>query len=172
MDKKLETCLVFGNGAVVVTNAKGEQVPELSTFVQNLLVEKFTSLGYDIHGLEIHLPNLTVVRPDHPVKLPVKNSHEAAGADPSIASRVSLCVSERTPEELALGWLRYEAVRKMNPRQFGEVCRRNLGGEFFDGIVTEAVLGVVPATKPDEEVKRGPAPGQAEWDSPFRMLGK
>ena len=57
---------------------------------------------------------------------------------------VRLCVFNHSAEELALGWLRYEAVRKMNPRQFGEMCKRNLGGEFFDDIVTEAVLGFTP----------------------------
>jgi hypothetical protein len=52
---------------------------------------------------------------------------------------VGMIVLNHTPEELALGWLRYEAVRKMHPRHFGELCRRNLGGEFFDDLVTEAV---------------------------------
>jgi hypothetical protein len=53
---------------------------------------------------------------------------------------VRLCVANHTPEELALGWLRYEALRRVNPRIFAEMNRRNLAGEFFDDIVTEALL--------------------------------
>lgn len=46
------------------------------------------------------------------------------------------CVNDNTPEELALGWLRYEALRRLNPRQFAELHRRNLAGERFDDLVT------------------------------------
>ena len=53
---------------------------------------------------------------------------------------VRRCVANHTPEELALGWLRYEALRRVNPRIFAEMNRRNLAGEFFDDIVTEALL--------------------------------
>jgi len=53
---------------------------------------------------------------------------------------VRLCVANHTPEELAFGWLRYEALRRVNPRIFAEMNRRNLAGEFFDDIVTEALL--------------------------------
>lgn len=41
---------------------------------------------------------------------------------------IRLAVKNHTPEELALGWLRYEAVRK-----------RNLSGEDFDGMA-DAVM--------------------------------
>jgi hypothetical protein len=53
---------------------------------------------------------------------------------------VRLCVANHTPEELALGWLRYEALRRVNPRIFAEMNRRNLAGEFFDDLVDEALL--------------------------------
>jgi hypothetical protein len=53
---------------------------------------------------------------------------------------VWLCVENHTPEELALGWLRYEALRRVPPRIFAEMNRRNLAGELFDDIVTEALL--------------------------------
>jgi hypothetical protein len=53
---------------------------------------------------------------------------------------VRLCVANHTPKELALGWLRYEVLRRVNPRIFAEMNRRNLAGEFFDDIVTEALL--------------------------------
>jgi hypothetical protein len=74
----------------------------------------------------------------------MKTTQNYADSSGSLDRLVRLCVANRTPEELALGWLRYEAVRKMNPRQFGEMCKRNLGGEFFDDLVTEAVLGFKP----------------------------
>lgn len=46
---------------------------------------------------------------------------------------------ERNSEELALGWLRYEAIRKLNPRQFGEIHARNIAGEHFDTMIDELV---------------------------------
>ena len=61
-------------------------------------------------------------------------------ASGSLARLVRLCVANHTPEELALGWLRYEALRRVNPRIFSEMNSRNMSGEFFDDIVTEALL--------------------------------
>ena len=61
-------------------------------------------------------------------------------ASGSLDRLVRLCVANHTPEELALGWLRYEALRRANPRIFSEMNRRNMSGEFFDDIVTEALL--------------------------------
>jgi hypothetical protein len=61
-------------------------------------------------------------------------------ASGSLDRLVRLCVANHTPKELALGWLRYEALRRVNPRIFAEMNRRNLAGEFFDDIVTEALL--------------------------------
>lgn len=58
----------------------------------------------------------------------------------SLDRLVRLCVANHTPEEMALGWLRYECVRKMNARQFGEICKWNLSGEFFDDLITSAML--------------------------------
>lgn len=52
---------------------------------------------------------------------------------------VRLVVSNHTPEELALGYLRYEAVRRMSPRTFGELHKLNLSGRFFDDLVDEAL---------------------------------
>ena len=45
--------------------------------------------------------------------------------------------NERNPTELAMGWLRYEAIRKLNPRQFDELYRRNIAGENFDTMVDQ-----------------------------------
>lgn len=58
----------------------------------------------------------------------------------SLDRLVRLCVANHTPEELALGWLRYEALRRVSPRIFAAITRRNLGGECFDDIVTEALM--------------------------------
>lgn len=38
-----------------------------------------------------------------------------------IERAVKECVLAHTPEELALGFLRYECVRKLNPRQYAEL---------------------------------------------------
>ena len=70
----------------------------------------------------------------------MKNTQNSAASSGSLDRLVRLCVANHTPEELALGWLRYEALRRVNPRIFAEMNRRNLAGEFFDDIVTEALL--------------------------------
>ena len=42
----------------------------------------------------------------------------------------------RSKSELALGWLRYECVRKLNARQFSELCKRNLTERIaFDDLI-------------------------------------
>ena len=46
---------------------------------------------------------------------------------------------KKSPRELALVFLRYEALRKLNPRQFTELHKRNLAGEFFDEMVDKLV---------------------------------
>jgi hypothetical protein len=45
--------------------------------------------------------------------------------------------NEKSLTEVARGWLRYEAIRKLNPRQFDELYRRNLAGENFDAMVDQ-----------------------------------
>lgn len=46
----------------------------------------------------------------------------------------------RDASELARGYVRYEALRKLNPREFAELNRRNLAGERFDDLVDELVV--------------------------------
>ena len=53
---------------------------------------------------------------------------------------VSLVAANHPAQELALGWLRYEVIRNMNPRDFAALWKRNLSGETFDDLVTEAML--------------------------------
>lgn len=57
----------------------------------------------------------------------------------SLDRMVRLLVASHTPEELALGYLRYEAVRRMSPRTFGELHKLNLSGKFFDSLVDETL---------------------------------
>jgi len=47
---------------------------------------------------------------------------------------------QRHPLELALGFLRYEALRKLGPRQYTELCRKNIReGKRFDDLVDELI---------------------------------
>ncbi len=46
----------------------------------------------------------------------------------------------RTIDEICVGFLRYEAVRKLHPKQFADLCARNLNGFQFDDLVDELVL--------------------------------
>ena len=48
-------------------------------------------------------------------------------------------IFERSLDELAIGWLRYEAIRKLNPHQFTDLHKRNLAGENFDAMVDQLV---------------------------------
>ena len=50
--------------------------------------------------------------------------------------------SGRSTDELALGYLRYEALRKLSPRQFDVIHMRNTGGKYerFDDMIDELVL--------------------------------
>lgn len=43
-------------------------------------------------------------------------------------------------KHLALDSLRYEALRKLNPRQYAELHKRNMKGENFDAMVDALVL--------------------------------
>lgn len=69
----------------------------------------------------------------------VARKPDAPEGSGSLDRLVRLCVANHTPEELALGWLRYECVRKLNARAFAELCKRNISGENFDNIVTSAI---------------------------------
>lgn len=43
-------------------------------------------------------------------------------------------------QELALGFLRYEALRKLHPSRYEELHKRNVKGERFDDMVDDLVL--------------------------------
>lgn len=46
-------------------------------------------------------------------------------------------ISER---QLAIGYLRYEALRKLNPIQYFELWYKNLKGENFDEMVDKIIM--------------------------------
>ena len=48
-------------------------------------------------------------------------------------------LATNTAPELAIGWLRYEAVRKLNMVEYGALLVRNLDGENFDVMVDKLV---------------------------------
>lgn len=49
-------------------------------------------------------------------------------------------IRERSSGEMALGFARYEALRRVSPRQYRELHNRNMKGENFDGMVDMLVL--------------------------------
>jgi hypothetical protein len=42
-------------------------------------------------------------------------------------------------EELAIGWMRYKALRVLTPQQYFMLHARNMAGERFDDMVDELV---------------------------------
>ena len=59
---------------------------------------------------------------------------------PTLESLVQTAVRAHTPEELALGWLRYEALRRTTPARFLDLHTMNLAGRNYDELVTEELL--------------------------------
>ena len=49
-------------------------------------------------------------------------------------------LAERTPAELALGWLRYETLRRCTVRAYSHLTIANLQGTPFDDLVTDELL--------------------------------
>ena len=49
-------------------------------------------------------------------------------------------IDERYVIELATGYLRYEALRKLGPHQYKNLCMMNLKGHKFDHLVDELVV--------------------------------
>lgn len=54
--------------------------------------------------------------------------------------RVINAIALRTSSELALGYLRYEALRNLNARELGDLHKRNMSGENFDDLVDELIV--------------------------------
>lgn len=51
--------------------------------------------------------------------------------------QIRIAIHGNSPTELAIGFLRFEALRQLNPRQFAELHARNQRGENFDSMVDE-----------------------------------
>jgi len=60
---------------------------------------------------------------------------------PTIPEQVAKAVADRSAHELALGWLRYEKLRRLGPRAYTDLCQANLRGrESFDDLVDKLDL--------------------------------
>jgi hypothetical protein len=53
---------------------------------------------------------------------------------------VTSAMKSHNTRQLALGFLRYERLRKMNPMQFAKLHAENITGRPFDFIVDESVV--------------------------------
>ena len=49
-------------------------------------------------------------------------------------------IERYSQREIVLGWLRYEALRKLNVCDYAALFQRNLAGENFDQMVTDLVI--------------------------------
>ena len=58
----------------------------------------------------------------------------------TIEQLIAETIVERTPEQLALGWLRYEELRRFSVAAYQCLTARNLDGENFDEMVTNELL--------------------------------
>lgn len=50
-----------------------------------------------------------------------------------------MALASHNANELALGFIRYEALRRLNPRQYAELERLNRTGNNFDGMVDRLI---------------------------------
>jgi len=58
----------------------------------------------------------------------------------TIDQLISETIAERTLEQLALGWLRYEELRRFSVAAYQCLTDRNLRGENFDEMVETELL--------------------------------
>jgi hypothetical protein len=58
----------------------------------------------------------------------------------TIQSLIEDAINSNTKEELALGFLRYESLRKIGPNTFSLYYKRNMSGIPFDSIVDESLI--------------------------------
>ena len=52
----------------------------------------------------------------------------------------TVAANDHPVRQLVLGFLRFEALRKLNPRKFAELHKRNLNGENFDGMIDSLII--------------------------------
>ncbi len=53
---------------------------------------------------------------------------------------IEKAIDDNMQKRLALGFLRYEAVRKLDARQYTDLQRRSLNGERFDKMIDELII--------------------------------
>lgn len=58
----------------------------------------------------------------------------------TIDSLIENAIKNCNERELAIGFLRYEALRKLNPIQFAKLHAKNLKGKNFDEMVNKLVI--------------------------------
>ena len=58
----------------------------------------------------------------------------------TLQRKASTAMESKNIAELTQGYLRYEAIRILNARQFAELCARNANGENFDGMIDELIM--------------------------------
>ncbi len=57
-----------------------------------------------------------------------------------LKNKINQAIGDRPIDDLALGFLRYEALRKLNVVEFAVLIERNLRGENFDEMIDEWLL--------------------------------
>ena len=60
---------------------------------------------------------------------------------PVIELSIEGALQINNPRELAIGYMRYETLRKLNTRRFAYLNKLNLGGRNFDDMVDEIAAG-------------------------------
>ena len=62
MSQQIKSAYLFDNGLMMVFDAEGHQIPELQTSLLIAWAEEAKSLGYEINGLIIQVPNQRKVK--------------------------------------------------------------------------------------------------------------
>ncbi len=57
----------------------------------------------------------------------------------AVLNLVAITTANHTQEELAMGYIRYEMVRRLNPKSFGDIWKLNISGQRFDDIIEDAL---------------------------------
>ena len=90
-------------------------------------------------------------------------------------TKIYKTIAEKPPEDLARGWLRYEAIRKLNPKQFGELWEKNIRtGVPFDKEVDQLLQnpeGLMEEHPGNQDKENPPAERLAEFAESFYQSG-
>ena len=62
----------------------------------------------------------------------------------NLPEQVIKAMQSQQPTQLALGWIRYEKLRRLSPREYGELCNKNMTLAIpFDDLVDRMDLKTV-----------------------------